>query len=355
MPSAQSAVKLARKLKQLAKVRNAIVEGSRVLKPTERIAYHSTNKAAAAKIEKEGIIPIIARMSKAEAKAFNEELLFPARLGDADKYTDYVYSSLSKHAGRYAPGGREALFRINLGDAKLRAKTLVDPKHEGGLLTTRGHIPKKLLKRILGIGGAVGGMAVLDRDEAQAMPNLIKPAGQAIKGAITSSTKRLKGSKIFGRVVKEVRAGQNKGWRNVIFETGEQRAFTVQEMNDLNRKVGDDFYRQKFKDAGAATKRQQALKSLQYHFDRSPMKPGHSNVLGTMDLTERQLMLHKGRLRELAPELDRGTLKFVKTTEFGAQEVGGHFSAPMPAEYADELEKLDFVEIIDYRTKRINK
>jgi len=185
---------------------------------------------------------------------------------------------------------------------------------------------------------------------------LRKGIKKAISRISKRSTSRLKGVAIpegplKGKVIQEVHKGQRKGWRTLHFTDGTTSHRTKQEVSDFCRRVGTDVQLDKLKLKGRRLKEEQALRSLKFHYDRSPMKVGHKGAF-TQDTSERMTKQHLQRLEKHGFRRD---LSWVKTTDMGAQQLGGHASFPMPDEYVQILEGLGYVNIVKGRTKRLKR
>lgn len=212
---------------------------------------------------------------------------------------------------------------------KLEMKGMVNPPDEDLPADWQYRLKK------LGIAGALGGgsMGILDLlqpSEAEAMPRGVyqKVTQSALSGEISSAAKVLVGKVLGGKTIKDVRKGRGN-WRGILFDDDTMMTVTNTELNDLSRAFGTKKYTGQFQQIEeGATRTEQALKSLDYHYSR--VKPFVTK--GTVEMYHQR---HLERLREMGiGETPGGSLVSYK---------GKFFT--MPTEYARHLQDLGLLKI----------
>lgn len=192
------------------------------------------------------------------------------------------------------------------------------------------HPMSKWLKSLAVGGSTMGILDLLGPSEAEAMPRGVYQGitKAALSGEVSSAAKVLVGKVLDGKTIKDVRKGTGN-WRGILFDDDTMMTVTNTELNDLSRAFGTQKYTGAFQGAAeGATKTEQALKSLDYHYSR--VKPFVTK--GTTELYHKR---HVERLKEMGlSETPSGSLVSYK---------GKFFT--MPTEYARHLQDLGLVKV----------
>jgi len=213
------------------------------------------------------------------------------------------------------------------------------------ILKLTGHKtkPKKSVKKIsedlkeflrkqgplVGVGGAAVGVADwLGPDEALAGAGVFK-AGKAATGVVSSALQRVKGMKVQGKTITDLRKGTGN-WRTLYFDDGTQMTVEKTYVHDLSRARGREVYVDKFREASPDAKTTQALKSMKIHegkvgrsfFIRSDTKKFHKQ--------------HLKRLSEFGEVLDPNTVFVLRENKY----------FQMPEDYAKHLQDLGVLTIM---------
>ena len=187
------------------------------------------------------------------------------------------------------------------------------------------------IEKIIGLGTGAATMGAADffsPDEANAMPpGVFNKAKGAVKGAISSATKALKGHDIQGRVIKTIRKGKGK-WRSIHFEDGTSMTVDTEYVNSLCRAKGTKRYKEAFEAQGVEGQLSQAMKSLQYH--RARKQP-----FASREIVRNRHTRYLQQASEMDPNLPPDTV-FVKFNNEFFQ---------MPKHYAEILQDNGIVQI----------
>jgi hypothetical protein len=192
--------------------------------------------------------------------------------------------------------------------------------------------------RILGLTGL--GTGILGQtDEAESSPiGKAFKLGQKAMGSLSSSSGRLAGKTLQGKVIKEVRRGKGD-WRQIVFNDDSVLPVTKDYVHSLARAKGTEDYLSAYAGKNREGKLTQALNSMAMH----------ERLFDTMSSRERVRTLQGNYLKkaqELDPSLPPDTVMVTRGTKYYS----------MPRVYAEQLQKAGILTIREgQREKRMLK
>jgi len=293
--------------------------------PSELVTlYHAADKSVTNKISREGI------------RSFRARGISNPLIDDGEMFRDYdTYVWLGRTpeaAAQYAVGysNKPAIYKVDLSSPKLRRQAVTNPEMEEGAVAVRGMIPSSKITRIAGAGGAAFGISLgLSDEEAEASPiGKVFKVGQRAMGSLSSSSERLAGQELQGKVIREVRHGRGD-WRQIVFNDDSVLPVTKDYIHDLSRAVGTQKYTGMLAEKSPEAQLLQAERSMKYHESlarRSRKVPDLPKASRPMVRSQHQSYLRG--TQELDPELLPDTVMVTR----------GSLYYSMPRVYAELLE-----------------